>query len=143
EAYRLSMARDAALVRTGAYDPAALSTEYYRELHDISRRENEVRPHRALELWGPILAGGGAVVIAAMLVLKGLGNLDLPLGVAAQIAIIVVVGVAAWLAVRVFTTKLRAQTLPRATFVVFAWMQVFTASAFAFSHGSNDISNAV
>src|SRR5699024_12452068 len=26
---------------------------------------------------------------------------------------------------------------------LFSWMQVFTASAFAFSHGSNDIANAV
>ena len=26
---------------------------------------------------------------------------------------------------------------------MFSWMQVFTASAFAFSHGSNDIANAV
>ncbi|MFP3354196.1 inorganic phosphate transporter, partial [Pseudoalteromonas sp. SIMBA_153] len=27
--------------------------------------------------------------------------------------------------------------------IMFSWMQVFTASAFAFSHGSNDIANAV
>jgi PiT family inorganic phosphate transporter len=143
ESYRLSMEQDAALVRSGTYDPAALSTEYYRELHEIAAKEREVRPHRALELWGPILAGGGAMIIAGMLVLKGLGNLDLPIGAAAQVAIVLVIGAAAWLTVRVFTTKLRAQTLPRATFVLFAWMQVFTASAFAFSHGSNDISNAV
>src|SRR5699024_9449708 len=98
-------------------DPAALSTEYYRELHDIAKREKELDPHRALELWAPILAGGGAVVITAMLVFKGLGNLDLPLGVTAHVTTIALLGVLAWLAVRLFTTKLRSQTLPRATFV--------------------------
>src|SRR5699024_10492691 len=35
------------------------------------------------------------------------------------------------------------QTVPRATYILFSWMQEFTASAFAFSHGSNDITNAV
>ncbi|MDN6605367.1 inorganic phosphate transporter, partial [Brevibacterium sp.] len=38
---------------------------------------------------------------------------------------------------------LRKQTVPRATYILFSWMQVFTASAFAFSHGSNDIANAI
>ncbi|MDY6811509.1 MAG: inorganic phosphate transporter, partial [Actinomycetota bacterium] len=28
-------------------------------------------------------------------------------------------------------------------FLLFSWMQVFTASGFAFSHGSNDIANAI
>ena len=35
------------------------------------------------------------------------------------------------------------EDLTKATFIMFSWMQVFTASAFAFSHGSNDIANAV
>ena len=35
------------------------------------------------------------------------------------------------------------EDLGKATFILFSWMQVFTASAFAFSHGSNDIANAI
>ena len=53
------------------------------------------------------------------------------------------IGAAVWLAVFVFAKTLRKQTVPRATYILFSWMQVFTASAFAFSHGSNDIANAV
>lgn len=38
---------------------------------------------------------------------------------------------------------LRGESLSRSTFLMFSWMQVFTASGFAFSHGSNDIANAI
>lgn len=48
------------------------------------------------------------------------------------------------MAVFIFVAKtLRHHDLSRSTFLLFSWMQVFTASAFAFSHGSNDIANAV
>ena len=47
------------------------------------------------------------------------------------------------MAVFIFTKTLKKQTLSRSTFLLFSWMQVFTASAFAFSHGSNDIANAI
>lgn len=53
------------------------------------------------------------------------------------------IGAGVWMAVRVFARTIRNMELSRATFVMFSWMQVFTAAAFAFSHGSNDIANAV
>ena len=37
----------------------------------------------------------------------------------------------------------QTEDLGRTTFILFSWMQVFTASGFAFSHGANDIANAV
>lgn len=48
-----------------------------------------------------------------------------------------------WMAVFIFARSLKKHDLSRSTFVLFSWMQVFTASAFAFSHGSNDIANAI
>lgn len=48
-----------------------------------------------------------------------------------------------WLAVYIFARTLKRQDLDRSTFLLFSWMQVFTAAAFAFSHGSNDIANAL
>ena len=53
------------------------------------------------------------------------------------------VGAAVWMAVFIFARSLKNKSLSRSTFLLFSWMQVFTASAFAFSHGSNDIANAI
>jgi PiT family inorganic phosphate transporter len=99
--------------------------------------------HAALQRWVPLIAAFGAVVITAMLLFKGLKNLDMSVSTVGGIIVMAMIGVAVWLAVFVFAKTLRKQTVPRATFVLFSWMQVFTASAFAFSHGSNDIANAV
>ena len=53
------------------------------------------------------------------------------------------IGAAVWMATFIFAKTLKGESLPRSTFLMFSWMQVFTASGFAFSHGSNDIANAI
>jgi PiT family inorganic phosphate transporter len=99
--------------------------------------------HTALQRWVPVIAAAGAVIITAMLLFKGLKNLDVSITAFGGILIMAMIGAAVWLAVYVFAKTLRKQTVPRAAYIIFSWMQVFTASAFAFSHGSNDIANAV
>ncbi|UVI36488.1 inorganic phosphate transporter [Brevibacterium spongiae] len=99
--------------------------------------------HSALQRWVPLIAAAGAVIITAMLLFKGLKNLDMSVSTVGGILVMAMIGAAVWLAVFVFARTLRKQTVPRATYILFSWMQVFTASAFAFSHGSNDIANAV
>ena len=99
--------------------------------------------HSALQRWVPLIAAVGAVIITAMLLFKGLKNLDMSVTTVGGLLIMAMIGAAVWLAVFVFAKTLRKQTVPRATYILFSWMQVFTASAFAFSHGSNDIANAV
>lgn len=99
--------------------------------------------HSALQRWVPVIAAVGAVIITAMLLFKGLKNLDMSVSTVGGLLIMAMIGAAVWLAVFVFAKTLRKQTVPRATYILFSWMQVFTASAFAFSHGSNDIANAV
>lgn len=91
----------------------------------------------------PLFAAVGAVVITAMLLFKGLKNLHLQIGIEGNLLIMAMVGVAVWMAVFIAARALRDQELSRSTFLLFSWMQVFTASAFAFSHGSNDIANAI
>src|SRR5699024_11575064 len=73
----------------------------------------------------------------------GLKNLDMSVSTVGGVLVMAMVGIAVWLAVFVFAKTLRKQTVPRATYILFSWMQVFTASAFAFSDGSNDIADAV
>lgn len=105
--------------------------------------EGSIGTHSALQRWVPLIASAGAVIITAMLLFKGLKNLDMSVTTVGGLLIMTMIGAAVWLAVFVFAKTLRKQTVPRATYILFSWMQVFTASAFAFSHGSNDIANAV
>ena len=110
---------------------------------DAPTEGGSIGTHSALQRWVPLIAAAGAVIITAMLLFKGLKNLDMSVSTVGGLLIMAMIGAAVWLAVFVFAKTLRKQTVPRATYILFSWMQVFTASAFAFSHGSNDIANAV
>lgn len=57
--------------------------------------------------------------------------------------ILAMIGTVTWFAMSMFANTLTGKSLSRSTFILFSWMQVFTAAAFAFSHGSNDIANAI
>lgn len=142
-AYTQTVARDAEIFISGNFDPKKLESEYYRELYTIEEEEQRIQAHKALEVWGPVLACTGSMIIAAMLLFKGLSNVDTGLNVGSSLLIILMVGMAVWMTVQAFAKALRGKSLERSTFILFSWMQVFTASAFAFSHGSNDIANAV
>ncbi|MCL1920741.1 MAG: inorganic phosphate transporter [Kiritimatiellaeota bacterium] len=97
----------------------------------------------ALEVYVPAIAGIGAMVMTSMVLFKGLKNLELPLTALHKGLIVAAVSLAAWRIIAVLAKSLRKKTLSRSTLLLFNWMQVFTASGFAFSHGSNDIANAV
>lgn len=142
-AYTTAMVRDAEISRRRGFDRADLESDYFRELYELDDREQNVNAFRALQLWVPLLASLGAMMITAMMLFKGLKNLHLNIDNVGNIMIIGMIGAGVWMAVRVFARTIRNMELSRATFIMFSWMQVFTAAAFAFSHGSNDIANAV
>lgn len=141
--YTNAMARDVALVAEEDFDPDLLESDYYRELHHIDKDMDNVQAHRALENWVPLLAAIGAVIISAMMLFKGLKNVGLDFSALQNFLVMGMVGAAVWMAVFIFARTLKKHSLDRSTFLLFSWMQVFTASAFAFSHGSNDIANAI
>lgn len=142
-AYTNTMARDAVAASRQDHDPDELESDYFRQLHAIDAKASQVNAHRALESWVPLLAAGGSVIISSMLLFKGLKNLHLEIDSVGNFLIMAMIGAAVWAAVFIFAKTLKNQDLSRSTYLLFSWMQVFTASAFAFSHGSNDIANAI
>ena len=108
-----------------------------------ARKVERKAAYHALEKRVPPLAAGAAVLLAAMLVFKGLDNVGLNISVGGGLLMLTMLALGVWMATTVFARALKKQTISRATFIMFSWMQVFTACAFAFSHGANDIANAV
>lgn len=142
-AYTGALERDKGRISSGNYEIDELESDYYKELKRLDSKAEQVDAFRAMEKWIPALASFGALVIASMLIFKGLSNLDLNLTLESKIGILAMITAGVWMATSILVRLLKRKSLQRSTFLVFAWMQVFTASAFAFSHGSNDIANAI
>jgi len=82
-------------------------------------------------------------VMTSMILFKGLKNLNLPLSGLEKAFIVMMISTGVWMAISILAKSQRDKSLSRSTLQLFNWMQVFTAAGFAFSHGSNDISNAL
>jgi PiT family inorganic phosphate transporter len=142
-AYTSAMARDAHAMYADDFQSDELESDYYKELHNFDRKRDEIQAHKALEGWVPMIAALGAMIISSMLLFKGLKHLDLGLTTLHNYLIMGMVGASVWMATFIFAKTLKGESLSNSTFLLFSWMQVFTASGFAFSHGSNDIANAI
>lgn len=125
------------------YDANEIESEYYKKMNEISKKQDELKTHKALENWVPAVAALGSIVIASMLLFKGLKNLHLGLSTLQTGLSVAMCGAVIWMATYILAKTLRSKDLSKSTFLMFSWLQVFTASGFAFSHGSNDIANAV
>nr|WP_232850068.1 inorganic phosphate transporter [Bowmanella yangjiangensis] len=142
-AYTGAMARDAHVYVEGDFGPDDLESDYYRSLHEIDQKKQDVEAHRALEHWVPLIAALGAMIISAMLLFKGLKHMNLGLTTLHNYLIMLMIGAVVWMATFIYAKTLKGNSLSQSTYLMFSWMQVFTASGFAFSHGSNDIANAI
>jgi PiT family inorganic phosphate transporter len=149
---RVAELQQSAFAESAALDltPGSPGAELAEQAAQLSKKERKAArkverkaAYHALEKRVPPLAAGASMVIAAMLIFKGLKNVGLEITLGGSFLLLAMIGMAVWMAVTVFARALKKQSISRATFIMFSWMQVFTASAFAFSHGANDISNAV
>lgn len=138
-----AMARDAQIYGEADLDPSELESSYYKGLYDIDQRKSSIDAYKALHSWVPVVAAVGGMVIASMLIFKGLKNLEIGIGNAGSFLTIFMIGAAIWMATFIYAKTLKRKDLSKSTFLIFSWMQVFSASGFAFSHGSNDIANAI
>lgn len=144
--YTTAMLRDQEVYQDKDCVREDLETDYYRKLYDVEHERDGIDTLKALKTWVPLIAAIGGVIMTAMVMFKGLKHADLNLSTLHSVLIMGMIGAIIWLTVFVYTKTIRGkhkEDLKKATFIMFSWMQVFTASAFAFSHGSNDIANAV
>lgn len=144
--YTTALLRDQETFNDGDCPKDELETDFYRSLHDIENERSSLDTLKALKTWVPLIAALGAVIMTAMVVFKGLSNTGLNLSTLHASLVMGMIGAMVWLTAFIYTKTIRGkhkEDLGKATFIMFSWMQVFTACAFAFSHGSNDIANAV
>ena len=142
-AYSGAMARDAQLINDPDMSPKDYESDFFKKLHEIESKKDSVQAHKALEVWVPLVAALGGMIISAMLLFKGLKHLELGFTTLHNYLIMLMIGASIWMATFIFAKTMKGQSLSRSTYLMFSWMQVFTASGFAFSHGSNDIANAI
>ena len=144
--YTTAILRDQELYKEPSLTIDEFETEYYKKLYAIENKRDNLDTLKALKTWVPLIAALGAVVMTAMVVFKGLSNTGLNLTTLHAALVMGMIGAMVWLTAFIYTKTIRGkhkEDLGKATFIMFSWMQVFTACAFAFSHGSNDIANAV
>ena len=149
---RMTELQQSAFAESAALDltPGGPGAELIEASADLTKKERKAArkverkaAYHALEKRVPPLAAGAAMLLAAMLVFKGLDNVGLNISVGGGVLMLVMLALGVWMATTVFARALKKQSISRATFIMFSWMQVFTACAFAFSHGANDIANAI
>jgi len=142
-AYTEAMNRDLYTMKDPNFEIDELDSPYYKKMVELDRKKEHLKSHKALEFGIPIIAAVGIAVISTLLLFKGLSNINLGISNFVKYFIILAIGVASWVGFYVFAKTLRRSDLSKSTFLMFSWLQVFTACGFAFSHGSNDIANAV
>jgi len=110
---------------------------------DSAEETEQQKGIQAMESLAPIVAALGSCVITVMLMFKGLKALNLDLSIVNITMIVGMIAVVVWMGVWLLARDLRGRNAAETSFLLFSWMQVFTAAGFAFSHGANDIANAM
>jgi len=118
-------------------------TAYENQVHELNRLKKKSNAFYALRTHAPIAAAFGTAMIAGMLLFKGLKHAHLGLDDTQIFILIALLSTLTYGVVYAIIKVMHKDTPHKATMRVFSMLQVLTASSFAFSHGANDIANAI
>ena len=118
-------------------------SEYRTHIKLMKEQEKNIDTFRSIRRHVPAVAAIGAIIISSMMLFKGLEHLNFDFGILGTIWIIFVIGFVTYLATLAMINVMSKNDAQKSTNRIFSWFQIFTASSFAFSHGANDIANAV
>lgn len=112
-------------------------------LKEMKEEEKRLEPLQHMKKHIPIIALISAIIITSSLLIKGLKNLHLGFSTFTTLWLLFAIGVVAYV-VSLAVLNIMKKSVPQKQINrIFGWFQIFTASSFAFSHGANDIANAV
>jgi|LGOV01.1.fsa_nt_gb PiT family inorganic phosphate transporter len=124
-------------------DETQTSSDYQKKVKELKEKEKNINTFTFLKKYTPIVGAFAATIISGMLLFKGLKHIKIDISTIETIWIIFVIATAAYLISFAIVNLMSKKDVHKSTIKIFSWLQIFTASAFAFSHGANDIANAI
>lgn len=115
---------------------------YRNKMKEFKEQEKDIDIYSILKTHMPIIACIAAAIISAMFLFKGLNNVS-TLDILQNFWIIGIIGTISYVVTFAIVKIVKKQNLIKLLIEFFSWFQIFTASSFAFSHGANDIANAI
>ncbi|MDP2077353.1 MAG: inorganic phosphate transporter [Sulfuricurvum sp.] len=130
-----------------AHDDATATNDekerYTMQIATITALKKKSNAFYALRTHAPIAAAFGTAMIAGMLLFKGLKHANIGLNDVQIYTLLALMSTLMYGVVYAIVKVMHKDTPHKATMRVFSMLQVLTASSFAFSHGANDIANAI
>ncbi|RTK00775.1 phosphate permease [Campylobacter jejuni] len=126
-----------------ALDEEEQENNFYRnKMKEFKDQEKDIDIYSILKTHMPVIACIAAAIISAMFLFKGLNNVS-TLDILQNFWIIGIIGTISYVVTFAIVKIVKKTELNKTTDRIFSWFQIFTASSFAFSHGANDIANAI
>ncbi|HDX3448384.1 TPA: inorganic phosphate transporter [Campylobacter jejuni] len=126
-----------------ALDEEEQENNFYRnKMKEFKDQEKDIDIYSILKTHMPIIACIAAAIISAMFLFKGSNNVS-TLDILQNFWIIGIIGTISYVITFAIVKIVKKTELNKTTDRIFSWFQIFTASSFAFSHGANDIANAI
>lgn len=118
------------------------NSQYKTKLKELKEKEKSVDVFSKMIFHVPLVAGIAALIIASMFLFKGLNKVS-TLDFVQNLWIVSIITIFTYIVTLAVVKMMKKTEVNKTIEKIFSWFQIFTASSFAFSHGANDIANAL